>query len=108
MLFFCLGALLWYYLLFQSRIVPRVLSLWGLVAVPLVLVNTVLLVWDRSRDPSIALYAPYVPFELVIGLWLLIKGANVPSAHLDSAPAPGTLLGRQKEVGEVTEQHPTS
>ena len=44
MLFFCLGALLWYALLFQSRFVPRLLSLWALVAIPLVLVATVLLV----------------------------------------------------------------
>jgi len=108
MLFFCLGALLWYYLFFRSRIVPRVLSLWGMVTVPLVLVNTALLVWDRSLDPSIALYAPYVPFELVIGLWLLIKGASVPSAHFDSSPAPDTVLGRQKEVGEAKEHHPAS
>jgi Domain of unknown function (DUF4386) len=78
MVFFCLGALLWYSLFFQSRIVPRPLSLWALVAVPLVLVNTALLVWDPSHDPSIALYAPYVPFELVIGLWLLIKGPGIP------------------------------
>lgn len=107
MLFFCLGALLWYYMLWQSRIVPRLLSLWGLLAVPLVLVATLLLIWDRSSDPSRALYAPYVPFELVIGLWLLIKGANIPPAHLDAAPAPDMLLGMQKEVGEAKEHHPT-
>jgi hypothetical protein len=76
MLFFCLGAFLWYALLLQSRVVPRVLSLWGLLAVPLVLVATVMLVWDRSNDPAIAWYAPYVPFELTLGLWLLIKGAG--------------------------------
>jgi hypothetical protein len=34
MLFFCLGAVLWYFLLVQSRIVPRLLALWGLLAVP--------------------------------------------------------------------------
>jgi len=33
MLFFCLGAIMRYYLMFQSRVVPRALSLWGLVAV---------------------------------------------------------------------------
>jgi hypothetical protein len=30
---FCIGAMLFYYLLYKSRIVPRVLSLWGLLAV---------------------------------------------------------------------------
>jgi hypothetical protein len=79
MLFFCLGAFLWYCLLYQSRLVPRWMSVWGLLAVAPVLVGTLLLVWDRSLDPSFALYLPYVPFELVIGLWLLIRGARPES-----------------------------
>ena len=105
MLFFCLGGLLWYYLLFQSRIVPRLLSLWGLVAVPLVLVATVLLIWDHSLDPSIALYALYVPFELVLGLWLLIKGATVAPTRLEGASAPGGLRGTRKDVVDAKEHH---
>ena len=84
MLFFCLGGLLWYTLLYRTRIVPRPLSLWGLLATCLVLVATVLLVWDRSSGPSIALYAAYVPFELVLGLWLLVKGAPVASPRPSS------------------------
>jgi hypothetical protein len=83
MLFFCFGALLWYSLLFRTRRVPRVLSAWGLSAVLLVLVGTLLYVWDRSLNPSIALYVPYVPFELVIGLWLLIKGATLPATQVE-------------------------
>jgi hypothetical protein len=106
MLFFCLGALLWYPLLFQSRIVPRLLSLWGMVAVPLVVVATVLLVWDRGLDPSFALYALYVPFELVLGLWLLIKGATVAPTHLHGASAPGVDLGTRNDVGDAKERHP--
>ncbi|MGZ4492783.1 MAG: DUF4386 domain-containing protein [Nocardioidaceae bacterium] len=92
LLFFCLGAFGWYSLLFRSRIVPRPLSLWGLLTVPLVLVATVLLVWDRSLHPSTVLYAPYVPFELVLGLWLLVKGADAPptsSRRSADVPTPG-------------------
>ena len=106
MLFFCLGALLWYPLLFQSRIVPRLLSLWGMVAVPLVVVATVLLVWDRGLDPSFALYALYVPFELVLGLWLLIKGATVAPTRIHGASAPGVDLGTRNDVGDAKERHP--
>jgi hypothetical protein len=29
MLFFCLGGILWYYLLYSSRLAPRALSIWG-------------------------------------------------------------------------------
>lgn len=60
------------------------LGLWMAEAVmlaPPVLVATLLLVWDRSNNPGIAFYAPYVPFELVMGLWLLMKGADVPPPH---------------------------
>ena len=97
MLFFCLGALLWYSVLLQSRIVPRLFPVWGLVAVPLVMVmvNSVLLIWDLTLDPIAALYGPYVPFELVLGLWLLIKGASVPSPQLDSASSPDVDLGER-------------
>ena len=75
MLFFCVGAFLWYCLLFRSRVVPRVLSVWGLVALPSVLVATLMYLSNNSPlAPSFALYVPYVPFELVIGLWLLTQG----------------------------------
>jgi Domain of unknown function (DUF4386) len=102
MLFFCLGALLWYAMLLQSRIVPRVLALWGLLAVPLVLVATVMLIWDRSNDPAIALYAPYVPFELVIGLWFLIKGG---SAFVTQGSADG-LPGMRRPAEVAKAHHP--
>lgn len=101
MLFFCLGALLWYALLLQSRIVPRLLALWGLLAVPLVLIATLMLVWDRSNDPTIALYAPYVPFELAIGLWLLTKGARASRARPGVARADGMRAG-----GRTKARHP--
>ncbi len=35
---FCIGALMLYYLLFESKIVPRWLSVWGFIAAPLMFV----------------------------------------------------------------------
>ena len=102
MLFFCLGGLLWYYLLFQSRIVPRLLALWGLVTVPLVLVATTMLVWNPTLDPSFALYALYVPFELVLGLWLLIKGANAALNCGDHESAHSVDFAVRKNVGKAS------
>jgi hypothetical protein len=102
MLFFCLGGLLWYSLLLQSRIVPRLLALWGLVAVPLVMVATSLLVWNPSLEPSIALYALYVPFELVLGLWLLVRGADVASTRPGDVSARGVDIAERKDVGNAS------
>jgi hypothetical protein len=73
MLAFCIGGLLFYYLLDKARIVPRFLSLWGLIAVLPCLVGTLAQFFGSSIP--FYWYLPYVPFELVIGLWLLIKAA---------------------------------
>jgi hypothetical protein len=77
MLAFCSGAILFYYLLDKSRIVPRVLSLWGLITVFPLLIGTLLVVFDY--EAPIFLYVLYVPFELVIGVWILVKGINETS-----------------------------
>jgi Domain of unknown function (DUF4386) len=72
MLAFCLGGVLFYYLLDKARIVPRVLSLWGLIAVLPFVIGAPLAV--MGYEVPMVFYLPYVPFELVIGIWILIKG----------------------------------
>lgn len=76
LLAFCAGAILFYFLLDRSRIVPRWLSLWGLVTVALLMAWTLLAVFDY--EVPFVLYIPYVPFELVIGIWLLVRGFAEP------------------------------
>ncbi len=72
MLPFTLGAILFYYLLDKSRIVPRTLSLWGLITVFPMLIGTVSQIFGYTLP--FFLYAPYVPFEFAIGVWILVKG----------------------------------
>ncbi len=72
MLAFCLGALLFYFLLYQSRVVPRWMSLWGLITLFPMLIGTIAQIFDYTIP--FVFYLPYVPFELVIGLWFLVKG----------------------------------
>ncbi len=74
MLFFCAGGILWYYLLYSSRLVPRPLAIWGLVAVCLLTVPVLLVLYRRGTTPLMVLGLPYAPFELVLGLWLIVKG----------------------------------
>ena len=68
---FCLGAILFYYLLYKSSIIPRALSLWGLAGVSLALIGTVSSL--SGHDLSFAIYLPYLPFEFVVGIWILIR-----------------------------------
>jgi hypothetical protein len=74
MVAFGLGALLFYWLLYKSRVIPRALSLWGLVTVPVVLGATVATVF--GCDVPFAVYLPYAPFEFVVGAWILIGGLS--------------------------------
>ncbi len=72
MLAFCFGGILFYYLLYKSVLVPRALSLWGLITVFPMLAGTLAQVFGSSIP--FYFYAPYVPFELVIGIWIVVKG----------------------------------
>ena len=74
MLFFCLGGILWYYLLYVSRCIPRVLSVWGLVAVCLLSIPVLVGLYDRDFTLTMVLGLPYAPYELFLGVWLIIKG----------------------------------
>jgi hypothetical protein len=80
MLFFCLGALLWYSLLYQSNLVPRWLAGWGLIASLPLLVSMLFTLWDRSLSLGILPGLPYAPFELFIGTWLIINAGRTASA----------------------------
>ena len=76
-LFFCLGAVLWYYLFLKSGYIPQALSLWGLVAVSLLLIPVLLQLYDRGfTHPVMVVGLLYLPFELFLGIWLLVKGFN--------------------------------
>jgi hypothetical protein len=74
MLFFCLGGILWYYLFYRSRYIPRALSIWGVVAVSLVSINVMLVLFDRNIELQMIMLAPYLLFEALIGPWLMVKG----------------------------------
>ena len=77
MLPFALGATLFYYLFYKSGYLPRWLSLLGIVASPLALVGTFLNL--LGYEVPIVVFILNLPFELGIGLWLLIKGIRVSS-----------------------------
>lgn len=78
MVAFCLGAILFYFLLDKARIVPRWMSLWGLFTVFPLLIGSVAQV--LGYEIPFVFYTPYVPFALVIGIWILIRGVEERNA----------------------------
>jgi hypothetical protein len=71
---FCLGGTIFYALLFRARTVARPLSLWGLVSAQGVFAGVLLGLF--GVEAPIFLYVLYIPFELVIAIWILIRGVN--------------------------------
>ena len=88
---FALGADMLYYLLWQSRIIPQWMSLWGLIASPLFVVASLSLLWtgDPNSTLSTVLYIPMAIQEMVMALWLVFKGFN--SAALEEARTPSLV-----------------
>ena len=88
---FPLGALLFYFLLYQTELVPRWLSGWGLIGAPLYWSAGLLVLFDAIEPFStemILLQAPLGLQEMVLALWLIFKGFS-PSepAKTDAADA---------------------
>ena len=85
---FCIGALMLYYLLFESKIVPQWLSVWGfIVAAPLMFVASLSLMvtGDPNSTFSTILYAPMALQEMVFAVWLIVKGFYPSSTASQSA-----------------------
>ena len=78
---FCVGALMLYYLLYESKRVPRWLSVWGLIAAPLMLVAgfSLVVTGDPNSTFSSILYAPLGLQEMALAVWLLVRGFNAPT-----------------------------
>jgi hypothetical protein len=71
---FLVGAACLYAVFFRTKLIPRWLSLWGLIAGVPYLVNSLLLFFDvPSTD---LLYIPLAIQEIVMGGWLIIAGFN--------------------------------
>ena len=76
---FGLGALILYYLLYQSKLVPRLISIWGFIAIIMLLVANSLGILSNNSVMTIFLATPIILNEMVLAVWLIVKGFN-PSA----------------------------
>jgi len=90
-----LNALLFGYVLYRSRLVPRVIPALGLIGAPLLLTSAIGMMLglhdDQSVYAAIAL-APIFFWELSIGLWMTFKGFN---------PAALAALGFHADAGAL-------
>jgi hypothetical protein len=76
---FVLSASMFYYLLYKSKIVPRFISVWGIIAVILLLIANLLEIPGNTLPiPILVLgYSPIILNEVFLAVWLMIKGFNL-------------------------------
>src|SRR2546423_271629 len=80
------NALLLGSLLFQSRLVPRVLPVIGLIGAPLLLAADIAVLFgliERTSSPALLTAIPIALWEFSLGIWLVVKGFR-PSPILSS------------------------
>ena len=90
LLVFSCGTLLLYPMLFVFRLVPRVLSLWGLIGGLMLLVSCVLILFGRitvGGGIDLFLSLPIWINEMALALWLLIRGLDLTHAGSDDRHA---------------------
>jgi len=79
MIIFSLTALILNYSLYRSKLVPRSISVWGLIGVPLMLASGLLGMFgllSPFSTSSILLAFPLALQEMVFAVWLIVKGFN--------------------------------
>ena len=70
---FSVGSLMFYYLFYRSRLVPRWLSLWGLAGAALYLATPLLDMFGRGFG---ILMLPLAVAEIVLAVWLIVRGLD--------------------------------
>jgi len=82
LVFFCMGAFLLYSLLYQSKLLPRFIPIWGLVAVVSVLIiNLLALKLEIGMAVSMIFVLPIILNEIFMGIWLIARGFNPAAAN---------------------------
>jgi hypothetical protein len=80
---YCLGVLMFSYLLYQSRLVPRWLTIWGFIGGILLLTRVPISMFIFDPISTTVLAIPIVVNEVILGIWLIVKGFNSSVEKLD-------------------------
>jgi hypothetical protein len=87
---FILGALMFYTVLYRARLVPRWISAWGLIATAPYLAAGFLVLFGLTGHMSTldtVLRLPLGVQEMVLAVWLIVKGFSPSAIEQEVAPA---------------------
>jgi len=73
---FGIGALILYSALYKSKLIPRWLSIWGLISAVAILIASVMATFGISLVLAMLLVIPIAFQEQAMAIWLIVKGFN--------------------------------
>lgn len=92
LLTYCFGGWLFYYLLFAYRLVPRFISVWGIIGVFGLFTEISLSLFGSSSGSLVYILGmPLGLNEIFLGVWLMVKGFNTSSIQPDLKIEPNEL-----------------
>ena len=71
------GGLMFYFLLYQTKLIPRLLSLWGLIGTTFTILASLLIMFhiiEIITTIYIVLNLPLIIIEIILALWFIAKG----------------------------------
>ena len=100
LLTWCIGAVMYYSVFYQFRLVPRWLTVWGLIGITLTIIGALLVMFHLippAGTIQVILNLRIFPQEMVLAVWLIAKGVN-PSAvaSLSAKTATNELLSASR------------
>ena len=84
-IFFLIGATCLYLSFYRTRLIPRWLTVWGLIAVVFYMASTLLKFFHMDTGIGFYLEMVMAPQEMVMAVWLIVKGFNASAIAALSA-----------------------
>ena len=91
---FCTGATLYYLIFYRSQLIPRWLSVWGLVGTVLCLTAGLLVLFQSIAvlsSTQVVLSLPIGVQEMVLAVWLIVKGFSLKAEAKPPTPTVAEL-----------------
>jgi len=81
MVFLGLGSIVFFYLFFKSKYIPRILAGFGILSYALIFIHSLVYILAPEHATMLIMeiicYTPSCFLELIVGIWLLFKGVKV-------------------------------
>ena len=77
--FFISGALFFYILFYRTQVIPKFISVWGILATLMLFIVTIIKLFGFDLPILQVLLIPIILNELFLAVWLMIKGFNFES-----------------------------